>query len=266
MLLGMYLLGIVLALAMAWVFKKTLFRGPQPMLILELPAYKRPTAATALRHAWDQSKLFLAKAGTVILGINILLWFLASYPRDAASERQFQAAKQQLRAGDGSHLTPVELQARLKRMEEAHATARLADSFAGRMGKSIEPVLAPLGFDWKIGVGIVTSFAAREVFVSTMAVLYSVGEGGNHEPEVGSLAEVMRRQRRLDGRLLYTPLTGVSLMVFYVVALQCSSTVVMVRKETGGWKWPLLQWAYLGTLAWVLSFLTYQGGRLLGLG
>jgi ferrous iron transport protein B len=239
--LSMYLLGIVVALGMAWVFKKTLLKGETPMLVMELPPYKRPLLRVVARHTWDRARLFLRRAGTVILGINILLWFLASYPRHGADAH---AAK----------------------LDAAQAGERLRGSFAGQAGRLLEPVIAPLGFDWKIGIGMVSSFAAREVFVSTMSIVYNVAQGTDEAAHTRGLAQVMRRQKWSNGRPVYTPLTAVTLMVFYVLALQCVSTVAVVRRETNSWKWPLFQWAYMGALAWIFAFVTYQGGRWLGLG
>jgi len=256
-LLGMYLLGVLLALAMASLFKRTLLKGATPMLILELPPYKRPMLRVVLRHMWDRSRLFLRRAGTVILGINILLWFLVTYPRDAATTQRFAAQRQPLQAAAASDQQKAQLAA-LDREENGE---RLRHSFAGRLGRVLEPAIAPLGFDWKIGIGIVASFAAREVFVSTMSVVYNVGDQGD---DPTTLAATLREQRRPDGLAVYTPLTGFTLMVFYVAALQCVSTVAVVRRETNSWKWPLFQWAYMGVLAWVLAFIVYQGGRWLG--
>jgi ferrous iron transport protein B len=237
--LCMYLLGIVVALGMAWLLKKTLLKGETPMLVMELPPYKRPLVSVLLRHMWDRSKLFLRRAGTVILGINILLWFLATYPRHAAAAH-----------GD--------------RTDAAQAGEQLRESFAGRAGHFIEPAIAPLGFDWKIGIGIISSFFAREVFVSTMSVVYNVAGGTDEDTHTQDLEQAMREEKRPDGQPVYTTLTAVSLMVFYVLALQCVSTVAVVRRETNSWKWPLFQWLYMGALAWIFAFVTYQGGRLLG--
>jgi ferrous iron transport protein B len=285
----MYVLGIVGALGMAWLFKRTLLRGEPPPLILELPPYKRPVPAVVLRHMWDRAKLFLRRAGTVILGINVLLWFLATYPRDAAARAQEETQRTALvqeafpgtqaaavagqldvlRSLDpaDAQATPVVRQAaaRLAELDRQAAGDELRHSFAGRAGLLIEPVLRPLGFDWKIGVGIIASFAAREVFVSTMSVVYNAGsaEAGGAAGEV-DLVSILKRETRPDGSPVYTRLTGFSLMVFYVFALQCVSTVAVVKRETNSWKWPLFQWAYMTGLAWVLSFLTYQVGRLLG--
>jgi ferrous iron transport protein B len=134
------------------------------------------------------------------------------------------------------------------------------------LGRLIEPVIRPLGFDWKIGVGIVASFAAREVFVSTMSLVYNVGEYERSQAATSSLAETMKRQTHPDGSPVYTTLVAITLMIFYVFALQCVSTVAVVRRETNSWKWPVFQWLYMGVLAWCLAFIVYQGGLALGLG
>jgi len=261
--LSMYLLGIVVALLMAWLFKKTLLKGPTPMLIMELPPYKRPLLRVVLRHMWDRSKLFLRRAGTVILGINILLWFLATYPKSSATANDFEAQRNSIKAAASTEKEVVD---ELAALDKAEAGASLRHSFAGRAGQLIEPVIRPLGFDWKMGIGIVASFAAREVFVSTMSLVYNVGESDDSDEATETLAQTLRAQKRPDGTPVYTTLVAITLMVFYVFALQCVSTVAVVRRETNSWKWPLFQWLYMGALAWVLAFITYQGGRLLGFG
>ena len=149
-------------------------------------------------------------------------------------------------------------------MNKAETGEKLRQSFAGYLGRAIEPLIKPLGFDWKMGIGIIGSFAAREVFVSTMSTVYNVGEVQKDNKGTASLAGMLKEQKRADGSPLYTPLLGLTLMVFYVFALQCVSTVVIVRRETNSWKWPAFQWAYMTALAWVLSFLTWHGGHLLG--
>jgi ferrous iron transport protein B len=267
--LAMYLLGISVALLMAWLFKKTLLKGETPMLIMELPPYKRPVLKVVLRHMWDRSKLFLRRAGTVILGLSIVLWFLATYPRDGNLELLYDGKRKIVSTATYEGVSdPKELAARraadLEAVDQEEAGEQLRRSFAGMLGRAIEPAIAPLGMDWKIGIGIVASFAAREVFVSTMSTVYNVGDVGDSEEETETLAQTLRAQTRPDGAPLYTPLMGLTLMVFYVFALQCVSTVAVVRRETNGWKWPLFQWAYMGALAWLLAFVTYQGGRWLG--
>jgi ferrous iron transport protein B len=259
--LSMYLLGIVVALAMAWLFKKTLLKGPTPLLIMELPPYKRPLVRIVVRHMWERSKVFLRRAGTVILGISVLLWFLATYPKDEARELAFAAQRTQVQS---MALAPEATEAKLAAIDKEEAGTKLRNSFAGRLGRFIEPAIKPLGFDWQIGIGVVASFAAREVFVSTMSLVYNVGEMEDSDEGTQTLAEVMKTQRRADGTPVYTTLVGIALMVFYVFALQCVSTVAIVRRETNSWKWPVFQWAYMGALAWFLAFVTYQGGKLLG--
>ncbi len=288
--LSMYLLGIIVALLMAWVFKKTLLKGETPMLIMELPPYKRPVLTVTLRHIWDRAKLFLTRAGTVILGINIVLWFLATYPKanwletyqqqklttvahffpetttnfwkDSEMTSYLEAVVSKPGA-ETNNPSEFGLYSKLRELNSQASGQQLRHSFAGMAGRAIEPIIKPLGFDWKIGIGIVSSFAAREVFVSTMSTVYNVGEV---DDDMKTLEQTLKEQKREDGRTdVYTPLTAVTLMVFYVFAMQCVSTVAVVRRETASWKWPFFQWLYMGALAWVLAFLTYHGGKLIGL-
>ena len=274
--LAMYLLGIVVALVMAWIFKKTLLKGETPMLIMELPPYKMPLFKVVLRHMWDRSRLFLRRAGTVILGINIILWFLATYPKSSAIEREFAAKREAVGTNSTPSLaaqtngTPWNAsrpgtKEQLAALDREEAGEKLRHSFAGMAGRAIEPILKPLGFDWKMGIGIVGSFAAREVFVSTMSTVYNVGND-NSETSKSSLAKTLRDQKRPDGTPVYTTLVAVTLMVFYVFALQCVSTVAVVRRETNSWKWPIFQWFYMGVLAWGFAFATFHIGKLFGFG
>ena len=265
--LSMYLLGIIVALLMAWLFKKTLLKGETPMLIMELPPYKRPLVRVVVRHMWDRSKLFLRRAGTVILGINILLWFLATYPHSAAPQPVSSGPNASLEAQLVPAPSPepaAAVRAQQAAQDNQAAGLNLRQSFAGHLGRLIEPAIAPLGFDWKMGIGIIASFAAREVFVSTMSTVYNVGKTKSDRAGISSLAQTLKAQRRPDGTSIYTPLTAITLMVFYVFALQCVSTVAIVRRETNSWKWPIFQWLYMGVLAWGLAFVTHLGGRLLG--
>ncbi|HTA31346.1 MAG TPA: ferrous iron transport protein B, partial [Candidatus Cybelea sp.] len=264
--LCMYLLGIVVALGMAWLFKKTLLKGETPMLVMELPPYRRPVLKVVLRHMWDRSKLFLQRAGTVILGINILLWFLTSYPKHPDLAQRFQAERAtMIKSFSHTPWTPAQTNA-LAQLDADQAAANVQRSFAGYAGRLLEPAIAPLGFDWKMGIGILSSFAAREVFVSTMSIVYSQARpAGQDEKALNrKLQTVLQEQKSPTGARVYTPLRAITLMVFYVLALQCVSTVAVVRRETNSWKWPLFQWLYMGALAWLLAFATYQGGRLLG--
>lgn len=286
---GMYVLGVVGALGMAWLLKRTLLKGEPPPLLLELPPYKRPVLSVTLRHMWDRSRLFLRRAGTVILGLNILLWFLVTFPRDTDSIARFDEQRAAaVRAAFPSETDPaairsrlaiardepttneaptsVALRERVRTLDQEQSGDALRQSFAGRLGQWVEPVIRPLGFDWKIGIGIVASFAAREVFVSTMSVVYNVGavDVGDAGSTAG-LVETMQRERRSDGTVLYTPRLGLTLMVFYVFAMQCVSTVAIVRRETNSWKWPLFQFVYMTALAWILAYATTLIGGALGM-
>ena len=255
---GMYVLGIVAALTMATLFKKTILKGPTPAFIMELPPYRVPRLSAALRVMWDRSKLFLKRASTVILAITIVLWALLSYPKEEKITAMYDAMRttvQQEAAPD--------LEERLEELDNLEAADNLANSYAGRLGHYIEPVIKPLGYDWKIGIGVIASIAAREVFVGTMGVVYSVGEV---DEESEPLREQMREQRWPDGSKVYTPLTGISLMVFYVLACQCISTIAVVRRETNGWGWPTFMFVYMTVLAYVASLIIYQLGQLLGFG
>ena len=229
--LSMYVLGVVAAFLMAWLFKKTLLRSETPVLLMEMPPYRKPSLRGLLTRMLERAWIFLKRAGTVILALSVLLWALTTYPK--------------------------------LDNPDAPSSERIAHSVAGRLGKAIEPVIAPLGFDWKIGIGLIGSFAAREVFVSTMGIVYSVENSGKDTP-VTSLGETMRQEKRSDGSPVYTPLTGVSLMVFYVLAMQCLSTLAVVRRETNSWRWPAFQFVYMTILAYTGALLVFQVGRLLG--
>ena len=227
--LTMYLLGLVAAFVMAWIFKKTLLKSETPMLLLELPPYRAPVLRGIAQRMWERAMIFLRRAGTVILALSIILWALLTFPKP--------------------------------QNPEATDSEALAHSIGGRMGHAIEPIIAPLGYDWKIGIGLIASFAAREVFVGTMGQIYNI-EDADEQSE--GLREQMRNERRPDGTALFTPLVCLSLMVFYVLAMQCVSTVAIVRRETGGWTWPLFQIAYMTALAYLGALIVYQGGKLIG--
>lgn len=258
--LSMYLLSIVSALGMAAVFKRTLLRSPPPPFVLELPPYRLPRPAALLRHVGGRVRGFLVDAGTVILALTVLLWGLFTFPRDEAALARHEAARAALveRVPAGP-----EREAQLSGLDATLGREKLEHSVAGRLGHAIEPVLAPLGFDWKIGVGLVASFAAREVLVSTLGLVYGLGRG--RDEKSASLREAMRHDRDVrTGRLVYTPLTGLGLMVFFVLAMQCMSTLAAVRRETGSWKWPAFQFAYMTVLAYAGAFVVRHGGQLLG--
>jgi len=241
LILSMYLLGILVAVGVAWILKHTILKAPPPPLVLELPPYRLPNARNIAQTIRDRSWLFVKRAGTVILMISILLWALMTFPR--ASHDSATAGSEQA---------------------TAEASAQVQQSFAGRVGHVIEPVIAPLGFDWKMGIGLISAFAARETIVSTLSIIYNVGKDADASSP--SLIEAVRNAKRPDGSPAWTPLVAVSMMVFFVLALQCMSTLAVVRRETNSWRWPLFMLCYMFVLAYAGSFITYQGGRLLGLG
>jgi ferrous iron transport protein B len=235
LLLAMYLLSVVTSLLAAWVLGRTLVRGRSVPLLLELPPYRAPRLAPTLLMMKGRAVEFLREAGSVILVATVLLWGLLYFPRPAAD------------ASPGAHVS-------------AEVTP-LEQSYGGRLGKLLEPVVRPLGFDWKIATGIIGAFAAREVFVSTMALVYQVDGDDEH---VEPLRDRIRAEKKADGSPTFTPAVGLSLMVFFAFACQCMSTLAVVRRETQSWRWPALLFAYMTTLAYVASLFVFQVGRALG--
>jgi len=254
---GAYLLGVIAALAAALVFKRTILRGETRPLVLELPAYKWPSLRTAVLTVVDRALVFIKNAGTVILFISIVLWALATYPKGAPPPEAV-AMQQQVASLTGP--AAEELQTKIDRLVRHHA---LENSVAGRIGRFVEPVIRPLGFDWQIGIGIISSFAAREVIVSTLAVVYGVGEDvAKENPQ--SLYDSLRRAERSDGSKVFTTATCASLLIYYVLAAQCLSTQVVTRRETNSWKWPALQLGYMSVMAYVASLVVFHVLRALG--
>ena len=255
-LFSMYFLGIAAAIVVAALLKRTVLRGGRPLYVMELPPYRMPSWRSILLTVRERSWLFVKNAGTVILAITVVLWFLASYPRSGADVKALQTRHAAaLAAGDAPGA---------KLIERRMAGLSLEQSFAGRVGKFLEPAIAPLGFDWRIGVGLVTSFAAREVMVSTLATVFNLG---NADDEVVPLRQSLREAiDPATGRKAYSPLVAVSLRVFFVLACQCMSTVAVVRRETNSWRWPIFMLVMMNALAWLASFVVFQGGRALGLG
>ena len=250
-LLSMYLLSVVTTLLAAAVLRRTVLRGPRPSLVLELPPYRWPEWRSVLRTVADKTWSFMASAGTLIAAITIVLWALLTYPRNEANETRF-AQEIAAASDDGA----------VAELEHARSESRMQSSIAGTLGHVIEPAIAPLGFDWKIGIGLIASFAAREVLVGTLGIVYGIGEEED-ETSVG-LRDRLRHARRTDGTLLFTPLTGLSLMVFFVLAAQCMSTLAAVKRESGSWGWTIFLLVYMNVVAYVASLIVYQGGRMLG--
>lgn len=256
---GCYLLGATAALLTAAIFRRTILKGPSRPMVLELPSYKTPSLRNAFLLAFHQGVSFLRTAGTVIMAICIVMWWLSAYPRSQPPAESV-ALRQQAEALAGQQPgRAAELTSQADLLEARHAQA---NSFAGRIGRTVQPVFAPLGFDWQLTVGVLTSFLAREVFVSTMAVLLEASPGDDVE-SAGVITRI-RGARRDDGRPIFTPATAASLLVFFVLAMQCLSTLVVTRRETDSWRWPALQLGYMTSLAYLFALVTYQGLRFLG--
>ncbi len=252
---GMYGFGILAALLAALVLGHALppLRSRRLPLVLELPPYRMPRLRDVSGMMWQRARRFLTDAGTVIVIGSMILWGLLNFPAQPAHPSRNWA--QEIAAA------PVAARAGLQAQFDAE---RVQQSYAGRLGHAMEPVLAPLGFDWKIGIGLVGAFAAREVFVATMGVVYGSGESQGQEG--GSLRDKLHQERRADGHPLYTPLVGVTLLLFFALACQCTSTLAAIHRETASWRWPAFLFLYTGALAWLVSFAVYQIGRSLGLG
>jgi ferrous iron transport protein B len=246
LILAMYALGIIVAVIVAWILKRTILKAPPPPFVMELPPYRLPNFRSVFQNMFTRAGLFLKRAGTVILAISIILWALTAFPRNAevlSTESNVQSQTQTATDDSG---------------------ANLRNSYAGQLGHLIEPIIEPLGFDWKIGVALIASFAAREVLVSTLSIIYNVGKDSNEESE--SLMQAVRDAKKDDGSPAWTPLTALTLMVFFVLAMQCMSTVAVVRRETNSWTWALFMVFYMTGLAYLAAFLTFQGGKILGFG
>lgn len=258
-LLGMYGLSIGAGLGMAALFRKTFLKGNRMPFVFELPPYRFPHFKTILATMWDRSKEFIYRAGSIIFLFSIILWFLMSYPKDPSVEKKFYDERRQVAAVfQGEALAE-----RLDILEHEEKNQKLISSYAGRLGKIIEPVIRPLGFNWEIGIGIIASFAARELLISTLAIVHHVRTEG--EGSATGLIHALQQAKSLEtGQPLYTPLVGLSLMIFYVLACQCFSTFAVVKRETGSWGWMIFMIAYMTGLAWTSSFVVYQGGKLLG--
>lgn len=222
--ISLYLLGLAAALVMAWIFKRTILKGTSAEFIMELPPYRMPSLKSIFIQMWERSVVFLRRAGTIILGVSIILWFLATYPK----------------------------------FENGTPSEKLSHSFIGTAGRVIEPLIKPLGFDWKVGIGILSSVLQREVFVSTISTIYNVQNTG--ENTVSLKDQMQKDVDPASGLPKFTVLTAICVMVYYVLAMQCMSTLALMRRETNGWKWPLFQLGYMTGLAYVATFVVYRVG------
>ncbi|HSU28606.1 MAG TPA: ferrous iron transport protein B [Chitinophagaceae bacterium] len=242
--MGLYILGLVMALIVSWVGKWFIKIKEKSFFILELPVYRSPRWKNVIPVMISKARIFVTDAGKVIMVISLILWGLCSFG-PGNSMKNVTQHYEQLKAAPGADIA---------KLDKEYHTAKLESSYAGILGKSIEPAIAPLGYDWKIGIALITSFAAREVFVGTMATLYSVGDEKNDL----MLKAKMKEAVRPDGKPVFNLATGLSLMIFYVFAMQCMSTLAVVKRETRSWKWPIIQLIYMTGLAYLMSLLVYQ--------
>jgi ferrous iron transport protein B len=235
--MGFYLIGFISAILIAWLMKYIIKSKERSYFVMEMPTYKTPDWRTVFYTIIEKVKVFLIDAGKIIIAISIVLWALSSY-------------------GPASKFDEIERKYQnTENAEVIIASEKLESSYAGIIGKSIEPVIAPLGFDWRIGISLITSFAAREVFVGTMSTIYSVGDADNTK----SIREkLMSHKNPNTGEAFFTPAVALSLMLFYAFAMQCMSTLAIVFRETNGWKWPVIQFVYMSALAYIASFIAYQ--------
>ena len=243
-LFGLYALGLFSALGVAIILKIFIKKKEKGFLMLEMPSYKMPRLQNIGFTVLEKVKIFVWDAGKIILSISIILWFLASY---GPSDRINTAVNQ-------ANIEAFELGFSKEQTNQAVAAVKIENSYIGILGKTIEPVIAPIGYDWKIGISLITSFAAREVFVGSMATIYAVSDSGaKNKP----LIEKMRNEKKSNGKAVFSLATGVSLMVFYVFAMQCMATLAVVKRETKSWTWPLIQVGYMGGLAYIGAWISF---------
>ena len=244
-LFGLYALGLISALIIAAILKMLMNSKEKGFLLLELPSYKAPRWGNVGITVWEKVKVFTLSAGKIILAISIVLWAMATFGPNGKMEQAANSAK----------IEAESLKLRVDEKERIIASARLEQSYIGILGKTIEPIIQPLGYDWKIGISLITSFAAREVFVGSLATIYAVQEDGGTNKR---LIERLRDEKRSDGKPVYNLASGVSLMIFYVFAMQCMATLAVVKRETKSWKWPLIQMGFMATLAYAGAWIAFQ--------
>lgn len=259
-LFGLYIIGILMAVISAKVFKRFLFAGNDTPFVMELPPYRMPTVKAVVRHMWDKSRQYLRKMGGVILIASIIIWFLGYFPNNEEANESIDNQIAQVEKNHFNELiTEEELEEQLAELEGLRNTEHTENSYIGRIGKFIEPVMAPLGFDWKISVSLLTGSAAKEVIVSTLGVLYT----GDPESEETSLRARLLNATNPDGSQIFTPLVVISLLLFVLIYFPCVATVAAIKEEAGSWKWGIFSLLYTTLLAWAVSFLIYQIGSLL---
>lgn len=261
-LFSVYLVGILLAVLLARLFRKALFTTEDVPFVMELPPYRLPTAKSVLIHMWEKAKEYLQKMGTIILAASIIIWFLGYFPREEIVQQTEQQIETLSSQWSGSE---EELAEQIEEIETLGRIEQQENSYLGKMGKGIEPLLSPLGFDWKMSIALVSGLPAKEVVVSTLGVIYT-GDGNDSEEASSRLTERIKMDRNEQGDPTFTPLIALSFMLFVLLYFPCIATVIAVGREAGSPKWGLFLMVYTCVLAWVVSFIVYQTGSLLGWG
>jgi ferrous iron transport protein B len=247
-LMAMYAVGILTAIPVAWILKKTILRGEVAPFVLELPEYKVPSLRVVFSRVWEAGQAFVIRAGTLIFAASIVIWFAGFWPGN--HQRQYELQTQIESDEESSKVAALKAELR------SESASLLEGSLLGQVGHAIEPVVAPLGWDWKIGVGAVASFPAREVIIATLGTIYSLGGDADEEGLVGAI----RASKYEDGSPVYTIPVALSIMVFFALCAQCVSTLLVIRRETNSWFWPILSFTYMTVLAYLGALVTYQVG------
>ncbi|MDB5335708.1 MAG: feoB [Planctomycetaceae bacterium] len=247
--------GAFVAIPVAWILKKTLFRGETPPFVMELPSYKWPSAWIVLRRVYDSAYSFVTRAGTLILAMSILIWAAGYFPGNHQESDRLQA---QIEGLEKQPEPPADKLATLSEKQNELTGALLETSLLGRLGHAIEPAVKPLGWDWKIGIGVIASFPAREVIVATMGTIYSLG--GDVDESNPDLQNTLKNSKWPDGRPVFTLPVAISIMVFFALCAQCASTLLVIKRETNSWGWALFTFVYMTGLAYVAALLVYQIG------
>jgi ferrous iron transport protein B len=266
----MYLVGIVVAIPVAWLLRKTFFKGETPPFVMELPPYKWPSLRIVMARVYDRSKAFVVRAGTLIFATTVLVWAAGYFPADHNELHELQSQIENTEARieqldvqsnhEESQLATAELTGLIEHQNQL-SSALVETSFLGQMGHAIEPAVRPLGWDWKIGVGVIASFPAREVIIATLGTIYSLGS--DVEEEDASLTEQLRAAKHADGTPVFNVAVACSIMVFFALCAQCAATLMVIRRETNTWRWPIFTFGYMTALAYTGALITYQVGMLL---
>ncbi len=257
-LFSIYIFGILLAVILSKVFRKTMFKEENTPFVMELPPYRMPTVKSTVTHMWDKSRQYLQKMGGIILIASIVIWFLGYFPHNKTTEKVFDEQIEQTAVlFSQGEISSQKQDSLVAGIEVMRASVHQENSYIGKIGHFVEPVMRPLGFDWKISVSIITGMAAKEIVVSTLGVLYP-GDGQSQE----SLQTRIQNETYSDGTPVFTPIVAVALMLFVLIYFPCIATIVAIKEESGSWKWGLFTIVYTTLLAWVIAFLTYQIGML----